>query len=384
LLLKNGFMKTTRVLIIVVLVIVIIPLIGYAGWMLKKGESLEVFVVNKSLTHYRGSENRAMNAVLTRQKVLTSGNRLYNLKVDHYGLLWNKGDYTVKFPRLNELDRAAEISDMVYYADASGIMTSDIRSLGEGEKDQVEYGGLNNTDYTFIRKLITLNKPLVVECSFMGPPTEPLVRYNLEQMTDVYYVGWLGTYVKDLAGEPDHRGGVDWKKLYKDYTGNDWAFSGPGLIMINADAGRILVLEEGSEIQTSGGLIVSTGHAMDEYGIPESVNYTGWFTLLHPGRNEVCSEFRLNPTEEGKLLLNEFGIPESFPALIHAEDNLWFLAGDFGKCKSNRVVPRLWAVGPLLERINGNSKQASNFFYTYYMPFMRTVIEDAREMKSEG
>jgi len=374
-------MKTTRVLIIVVLVIVIIPLIGYAGWMLRKGESLEVFVVNKSLTEYRGSENRAMNSVLNRQKILTSGNRLYNLKTDHYGLLWDKGDFMVKFPRLNELDRTAEISDMVYYADASGIMTSDTRNLEEGEADQVEYGGLNNTDYTFIRKLISRGKPLVLECSFLGPPTEPLVRYNLEQMTDVYYVGWLGTYVKDLADELHHDAGGDCREIYRNYTGKEWSFRGPGIIMVNTDAGRILVLEEGKGIQTSGGLIVSTEDAMEKYGFPEAVNYSGWFTLLHPGRNEVCSEFQLNPTEEGKQLLNEFGIPETFPALIHADENLWFLAGDFGKCKSSKVIPRLWAVGPLMEWFHGNSKNGSNFFYTYYQPFMRTVIEDASEMK---
>jgi hypothetical protein len=377
-------MKTTRVLIIVVLVIVIIPLIGYAGWMLKKGESLEVFVVNKSMTEYRGSENRAMNSVLDRQKILTSGNRLYNLKVDHYGLLWEKGDYRIKFPRLDELDRAAEISDVVYYADASGIMTSDTRSLKKGEKDMVEYGGLNNTDYTFIRDLISTGKPLLIESSFFGPPTEPLIRYNMEQMTDVYYVGWTGKYVKDLGGEPDQSAGVNWKELYKNYTGNNWTFRGPGIILINTDAGRILVLKEGQGIQTNDGLIVSTEQAVETYGVPQSVNYSGWFTLLHPGRNEVLSEFQLNPTEEGKLLLNEFGIPGSFPALIHAEDNLYFMAGDFGKCKSSRVLPRLWAVGPVIEWVKGKSKNASNFFYSFYQPFMRTIIEDARENKSEN
>lgn len=375
-------MKTARVLIIVVLVIVVIPLIGYAGWLLKKGESLEVFVVNKSMTHYRGSENESLNSVLNRQKVLTAGNRLYNLKVDHYGLMWDNGDYTVKFPRLKELDRAAEISDVVYYADASGIRTSDTRELGDGETDKVEYGGLNNTDYTFIKTLITAAKPLVIECSFFGPPTEPLIRYNMEQMTDVYYVGWSGKYVKDLATAPDLSAMLDWQALYKNYTGNDWTFRGPGIILINKDAARILVLEEGQGVQTADGLIASTEKGVDIYGLPEAVNYEGWFTLLHPGRNEVLSEFQLNPTEEGRLLLNEFGIPASFPALIHADKNLYFLAGDFGKCKSSRILPRLWILGSAMEQIKGNKRKASNFFYSYYQPFMNTILEDAREEKT--
>lgn len=375
-------MKTIRVLIIVVLVIVVVPLIGYAGWLLKKGESLEVFVVNKSMTQYRGSENASLNSVLDGQKVLTAGNRLYNLKVDHYGLMWDGGDYSVKFPRLNELDRAAEISDVVYYADASGITTSDIRSLENDETDKVEYGGLNNTDYTFIKTLISEGKPLVIECSFFGPPTDPLIRYNMEQMTDVYYVGWSGKYVKDLGTAPVQPGVIDWQKLYVEYTGNNWDFRGPGIILINKDAARILVLEEGKGIQTADGLVVSTEQGAENYGLPKGVNYTGWFTLLHPGRNEVVSQFQLNPTEEGKLLLNEFGIPEAFPALIHADENLYFLAGDFGKCKSSRILPRLWVLGPALERIRGNSKNASNFFYSYYQPFMNAIIDDARNAKT--
>lgn len=375
-------MKTTRVLIIVVLVIVVIPLIGYAGWLLKKGESLEVFVVNKSMTHYRGSENESMNSILDRQKVLTAGNRLYNLKVDHYGLLWDDGDYRVKFPRLKELDRAAELSDVVYYADVSGIMTSDTRDLGNGETDKVEYGGLNNTDYTFIKTLISEEKPLVIECSFFGPPTEPLIRYNMEQMTDVYYVGWSGMYVKDLAAVPAQEEGIDWQKLYRDYSGNNWTFRGPGIVLLNKDAARILVLEEGKGIQTTDGLIVSTDEGRKTYGLPESVNYAGWFTLLHPGRNEVVSQFQLNPTEEGKLLLNEFGIPDTFPALIHADKNLYFLAGDFGKCRTSRILPRLWVLGSVLEKARSNSKNASNFFYSYYQPFMNTIIDDAEKAKT--
>ena len=90
----------------------------------------------------------------------------------------------------------------------------------------------------------------------------------------------------------------------------------------------------------------------------------------------------MNPSEEGKLLLNEFGIPENFPAMIHAEDHLYFLAGDFGKCKSNMVTPKLLVLGPVIDKFKRNSKKSSNFFYSYYQPFMTSLLDEVRTDKA--
>jgi len=144
-------MKALKTLVIVFLIIIAIPLLGFAVWLLQRGENLEVFVVNKSMTSFNGSENESMNYILNKEKYFTSGNRKYDLKMDHYGLMWNKGDYHVKYPRLKDIERTVEKSDLMYYADVSGIRLSDIRSLKEDEEDAVEYGGLNNTDYNLLR-----------------------------------------------------------------------------------------------------------------------------------------------------------------------------------------------------------------------------------------
>lgn len=376
-------MKTKKVLLIVVLVILVIPLAGYLGWLLKKGEPIEIFVVNKSMTGYNGSENKSFNYVLNREKIYTAANRAYDLRVDHYGLLWDDGSYRVKFPHLKDIQRTVERSDLVYYADVSGIRKSDLAKLKKGEPDKLEYGGLNNTDYTLIRELIKTDKPLIIESSFFGP-ADPLVRYNLEQMMDVYYVGWVGKYMKDLADEADLYAGLHWKQLYKEYTGNDWDASGPGFVMINPEARRVLVLSEGDHIQSDHGLIVSTDQAMETYDLPPITNFDGWFTILHPGRNPVLSEFRLDPTEEGMQLLNDFGIPETFPALIHADENVWMMAGDFGKCRSNVFFPKVAGIGTLYERIMGKGKGAQSFFYSYYQPFMTHMIDEARQVRENN
>lgn len=374
-------MKTTKTLVIVILIILVIPLLGYAAWMIKKETKLDIFVVNKSMTNFRGSENKAFNYILNKEKVVTAGNRNYNLAIDHYGLIWNRDDYRIKFPRLDEVERAAEKADLVYYADVSGIKSSDSNASKQKRADKIVYKGLNNTDYTFIREVISRGKPMVVEFCFFSPPTEPLVRFNLEKLTDVYYVGWIGKYVKDLNADADADDLCNWKVLYHEYTGDPWSAKGPGVIMINPENERVLVLEEGKEIESSGGLIFSTKDAVADYNLPSRVNYHGWFSVLHAGRNIVLSEFILNATDEGRVVMNEFGIPETFPALIHADDNLYFMAGDFGKSRSNPFFSRIMGLGSLIDGARSKSKRASNFFYSYYKPFMTKMVQDAKEMK---
>lgn len=377
-------MKKKKVFLVVILVILILPLVGYAGWMIRKGTHLEVFVVNKSMTGFRGSENKSLNYILNKEKILTAGNRLYNLRYDHYGLIWNKGEHRSKFPRLHELERMAEKVDMIYYADMSGIRKSHTVKLAQGENDKLLYGGLNHADYTLLREVMGLGKPVIAEFCFFSPPTEPLVRFNLEKLTDVYFIGWIGKYVRDLSSDADTQLGFDWQKLYTEYTGNEWTARGPGIVMINPDSRRVLVLLDGEDIQCSKGFIVSSEEAMDEYNLPSRVNYHGWFSLLHAGRNEVLSEFQLNATENGKEILNEFGIPELFPALIHADDHLYFMAGDFGKSRSNAVFAKMMFLGPLVDGIRSKCNGASNFFYSYYKPFMTSILRDALEIKESG
>jgi len=300
-------MKNTKILAVVVLIFLAIPLLGYAAWMIKKETQLEIFVVNKSMTNFRGSENKAFNYILNKEKIFTAGNRNYNLTIDHYGLIWNRDDYRIKFPRLDEVERAAEKADLVYYADVSGIKSFDSNASNQRKADKIVYQGLNNTDYTFIRESISRGKPVIVEFCFLSPPTDPLVRFNLEKLTDVYYVGWIGKYVRDLNTDADADDLCNWKVLYHEYTGNAWSAKGPGVIMINPENKRVLVLEEGKEIESSGGLIFSNTDAVADFNLPSRVNYHGWFSVLHAGRNIVLSEFNLNATLEGKEILNEFG-----------------------------------------------------------------------------
>ncbi len=375
-------MKALKTLLIIVAVIVIIPLLGFAGWFVKKGFTMEILAVNKSMIEFKGSENYAVNYVLNSEKIVTSGNRRYQMNVDHIGLHWNEGDYKIKYPRLKDLSRIVEKTDLVYFADALGIQKSNVRALQENEEDRLEYGGINNTDYTLCRQFIQSAKPLIIESSFFGPPTESLVRYNMEKLTDVYYTGWRGKYVKNLSASTSDEDCSNMAGVYKEISGEDWTFTGPGIIIINEDVSRMIVLEEGTDIATKEGLIATREASMERFDLPAAVNYNGWFTILHPGNNEVLSIFELNPSISGKEKLNANGLPETFPALIEVDDNFYCMTGDFGKCKVNLLFSRVMVINKLVSAVKSNGvKNPDNFFYTYYQPFMTNIIKDAKQIK---
>ena len=376
-------MKAFKTVLIIVAVIILLPLLGLLGWFLKKGQPMEVVVINKSMLDFKGSENKAINWVLNDQKVFTSGNRRYNMKVDYYGYHKMKDDYRIRYPRLKELDRMTEKSDFVYFADVTGISKAHQNANPGSNTNNLEYGGLNHTDYVFCKKLIQRGKPLVVECNFFGPPTEPLVRYNIEQLTDVYYAGWMGKYVRDLSKPISKKEEIDWKKAYEVYAGKPWDFSGKGLIFINRENNRVVVLREGEDIQTKEGFIVTLEEGMEKFGLPEKANFTGWFTLVHPGKNKVIANFHLNPTETGVAKLQQNGLPHDFPAIIQPGEQFYFLTGDFGKSKVNLVLSRTLFFNKIIAILKRNGSNPSNFFYSYYQPFMDHVISETRNQSEE-
>ncbi|HKK63174.1 MAG TPA: hypothetical protein VJ951_11450 [Bacteroidales bacterium] len=376
-------MKSIKVFVIIISIVIVIPILGFAMWFMQESKPLSIAMINKSILKYKGSENQSFNYILNKEKYFTDWDMKYNLKNDYFGVHWLKDKYRVKYPSLRDVEKKVNESDVVYFSDMYGIRTNHLKNLSKDGPDKLEYGGVNNTDYTFVKALISHNKPTIIECSFLAPPTEPLVRYNFETMTDIYFVGWNGKYLNDLSIDPDLNIELNCIDMYEKYTGKKWNFSGPGVVFYNVHDERVYVLQENIDINASEGLIITSEEGINKYNLPEKIGYNGRFTVLHPGDNKVVSYFELNPTAEGKRKLNELGIPDKFPALIEAGDNLYYLAGDFGKNRVNMFLSQMNGINDVVHSMKKRSISASNFFHAYYYPFMSKVLKDAYLMKQE-
>lgn len=369
-------MKSLRIVIIIVAVIVLIPAFGHLYWLIKKGEEKEIVVINKTMLKYRGSENKAFNWILNNMKIMHTGSRPYDLRYDYYGSHFERNSFRIEYPKLKDIPRVVEKASVFYYADNQGYTAEELMDARIENVSEYGYGGLNNTDYLLCREIFNQRKPLVIEYNFFAPPTEPLVRYNMEQLLDVYWLGWRGVYLRDLDREQI-------KKVYGSYIewyeapGRNWDFAGSGIMMVNDNDRRVVVLRDGEDINVKEGFLYSSDEARKRFHVSGEVTYDGWFTLIYPGKNKVLCTFNLNATEKGKALLLASGLPDTFPAVIEGNDDFFFLTGDFGKNTINLHFSKVMIINNLISLYKrSGTGNPDNFFFTFYRPLMTGILKE--------
>ena len=82
-------MKISKILLIIVLVIVLIPVLGFLSWQLKKGHELDIVFINKSMMHYDGTENKSFSWILNNKKILGPGKALYDMETNYFESLYH-------------------------------------------------------------------------------------------------------------------------------------------------------------------------------------------------------------------------------------------------------------------------------------------------------
>jgi hypothetical protein len=117
------------------------------------------------------------------------------------------------------------------------------------------------------------------------------------------------------------------------------------------------------------------------YGIPERVTYPFWFDVTYHGpTNHTISSYVIDPTEEGKILLEQFQLPSSWPAVIASnsgEAPFYYFGGDFADnpiTMKTAVFSRVYWLDGLL--YNRAVEERGLFFWNYYRPMMTTILNE--------
>jgi hypothetical protein len=235
--------------------------------------------------------------------------------------------------------------------------------------------------------MINDDKLVIAEFNFFSDPTEELVRYNTEQLMDIYTLRWKGKYFKDLdkkkiASEID----IKWLDSYKELNDRDWDYSGPGLILCNDKQNRIIVLPADDYMEENFLTIETSKENAKAYKLPAKAAFEGWFEIVYQGNNDVISNINLNLNEQGIEYLKKNGLDPVFPACIKMADKpVYFLTGDFSK----QDVVLAWSKMRILSDLcrglcQGRTKNPNQFFQTYYIPFMSSILEMYLQHNSPG
>ena len=370
-------MKITKILLIAVAVLILIPFLGRFIWVLQKGKNLEIMIVNKSVQNQSQNEVKTLNYVLNMHKIVKSSGQFYNYSRDYFGYHPEAitEDRKIKSFRLDELADLKEKYDVLYFVDNQGMNIKDNNT----NKLASYYGGFNQNDYLLLKNMLNSDKLIIAEYNFFSEPTEDLVRYNTEQLIDVYSIGWKGKYFKSLSPEK-LSGNLDlkWLEVYKEYYNENWSFDGPGLVFVNDKQKRILVLPSNLYMTNKFPVIKSSPEMSEFYHIPTEVVINTWFDVVYPGKNVVISNLNMMVNEEGKNILMRNGLDSEFPAVIKSQNGkLYLFTGDFSKQKFMYCSSRISLVNNIIQGLSGKAvNKPSRFIHTYYSPLLSTILLD--------
>ena len=377
-------MKTFKTIVVILIILILVPVTSWIVWSFRASRPLNVLVMNKTVLDFKKKEHGAIFWVLLNEKFVKPDGKAYRNQKDYYGFHPQKPlktrKYEVRRIKLEDVEKLASDYDMAYYSDTYGVFFNEWyrRETSSGKGTLIE-GGLNNSDYIFIKEMHDRNKLVIAEYNFFAPPTIGLVRKKTEDLLGIRWTNWTGRYIENLNPEKS-RDLPDWVvSIYRKRNDGDWPFTGPGIILVNELAQQVAVLEAGKHLDMAVPEIQSTEPGIERYGLPESVTYPGWFDIIDPMANSLVAEYKIHITIDGKEVLDKFGLPSRFPAVIQSTGSAPFLylAGNYSNYPVRLWNAKLQGIGTVEKLLYSNRAQsASKFYWTFYVPLMSQVLSD--------
>lgn len=383
-------MKSSYILL-VILIFLATPLWMRVGWEFSPKKRMNIMIVDKTVLNRYGIKHRSVNWILDQEKYTRHYGGFYNINQDYFGFFpGNNEKYTIRdFERMGdaELDSVASMYDIAYFTDTYGVLGNEwYRHRDINERSASIYGGLTEKDLLLMRKLITKNKPVIAEYNTIGNPTTQSVRHGFEQLFQIQWSGWVGRYIAslDTLNNPDL---PKWfVKQYRRQYKLDWKFINEGMLFFHED-GRVVVLEQDSELENAMPVINSSTSARSRYGLPSQMIYPFWIDIMKNKNdsNEVIATYSIAVNWKGEQMMKRNGIPKSFPAMIRRETpyQFYYFCGDFADNPTKFRFSRLGGINGLkFLMYNAVDKTDRNrFFWEFYMPLMKTVFREAYEKR---
>ena len=387
---KKRIWKDLRFLIFL---IALVPLWFWLFWLLTPKQEFAVAIIDKTVLNNRNQEHRSLIWILQHEKLVKKNKESYISNQDYFGFFpGDSGKYRIKgLERFNELKLNQLVNDceMVYITDTYGVYNQEWRHLSVlGDRSSLIYGGLSEQDLYFLNAMKRAGKLVLAEHNTIGSPTTEIIRTQFENSFGIKWSHWNGRYFSsfDTLKNPELP-----KWLYRNYMqqhGGAWPFKQEGIAFVNLND-QVMVLEKGQDQ----GLkdfpkIHATKSTQTHYGLPATVDYNYWFEIMEvdSSQNEVLANFELPVSTKGKALLDSLGIPNKFPAVIHAvkkEAPFFYLTGDFCDNAINMKTVHFAGIDYFKWMLYNKEDpmERSYFFYNFYRPLVSTIIKDYRAAK---
>lgn len=332
-------------------------------WQLKPENPIDLVVIDKTTpsTDYR--EHLGLFWILTNDKVTKPSGEDYSIEEDYFG-------YNPKLGvPMNPYNISREV-DLIYIADTYGVYTNDVGEENEGARSQKIYGGMEEKEWEAILRSKGENTTLIAEYNSFATPTEEGPRSLMEETLGVEWSGWSGRHFDDLMSDEI----PSWLIAnYEAQYQQKWSFEGGGLAFVHYTDQVIILDERAAEEKVS---FTLTDAGKKKFPKVSSSHYPYWFDILTAGDDAVVyAKYNLHLSQEGHDILEQAGIPASFPAVVHQpESKTYYFAGDYADYTKDNLMK--WERSDFLMTIF--SQDTSKFFWVTYVPLMRVILDEVK------
>ncbi len=385
-------MKRKHVLIFLFCLPLLVPVVSYLIWKFKDEKPLKVLIYDMTVPLNSYIEHNSFSWLVIHDKYVVV-DQLRQPKVDYKGF-YPKDDFkfvTNDFLKLSrqEVIQVADSLEMAYFTDTYGIYSNEwYREQSINERSSKIYGGLNKNDIILLKRLQDSRKLVLAEFNFLASPTSRSIRNEAENLLDVRWTGWVGRYYEclDTIINPDI---PLWaRNLYKKQYHKPWNFHQAGILFVHEHE-QIVVLEMDATLKEEVPWVYSSEYGEEKYGLPREVTYPYWFDILESGpTNRIVSKYKIYANENGKKLMNEYGIPDVFPCVIeNKEKNYYYFCGDFCDTPLYLESAKLTGVSYFRKFFYNryNYIDRTPFFWHFYLPLVHTILDDYyKELHDKG
>jgi hypothetical protein len=382
--------KPLLITLLILAVLLLIPAVSFIRWAFQEKKPVDVVILDKTVPTLERLGHRSFIYILTNSRfVRAEKGGSYSAKRDYFGFEplrpVREKQFKKKDFRLTELIELAENNDALYYTDTYGVFFNDwYQGIKKTRRSRKLYGGLNNNDYLLLVEMKKREKLILLEYNTFDYPTAGLEKFKTEELLGIASKGWMGQYYKSLDTVSQEAVPSWMPALYRKQYREPWTFTRSGVVLLKENS--IIVLEEGTHLNTALPVIKTEGTNAERFGLPEKVTFTNSFDIIDPGQNNVISEFVLNTTPEGDALLMANDLQPVFPAVIQEPliQRTYYFSGDFATNKVPFWTARFKNFQKSARALlySENQDDPKRFFWLYYKPLINSIFTEYQEERA--
>ena len=383
----GGLRRVFIGVLVVVLIFTLISPVLYQVF-IKPSRPLNIAIVDKTVTVFDAEartypEHYSMFWILNHEKIYPTRSGSHAPDRNSNGRYDIDHDYFGYYPPTDKLTGVLDIDlrsiDLLYLADAYGLL----EYLPNGTVRR-RAGGYSVEEANAIAEYARSGGSIIAEWNTVGYPTY-LNRTALDILESVFHVRTYGygKYYPDLANVEKY-----YKEMYREVTGQEWRFTGEGIMIIQEfvvgsypkqEKVEFIILEK-TDLQT--GVFPMFLHVRNDHpafeGADSLMPYAYWFEIAIPTPDvKVLGEYEIKTTNSGREKLARHGLKPMMTAIITYEGSYRhiYYAGDFADYAPNYppfLLSYIAGIGSVMRLLP--TLPWDGFFWRFYYPtFMKSV-----------